>query len=415
MNLHFFLQIWHNYKVIKNSSFFDASWYKETYLKNSMRNPYLHFLFHGNQEKYDPSPNFSTYEYYLANPDAKKVKMNALLHYLLFGINEGREIIRLDRLMKRSNTVCKRKELKPYNKTNRTMNANIKIFVACKQNSYIPSNPLLFPIQTGAALTDIRFKNMLYDDIGDNISLKNESYAELTAQYWAWKNIDADYYGFFHNRRYLSFNSQLLKSRDNLGIEFENIDSYAIEKLSLIENDMRNLIEGYDIIVPRPFNWINSTELGINRTIEHQYKMSKEHNIDDLKMAIDILKNKYPDYSKIADKYLHSYEGYYLNIYIMKKDIFFSYCEWLFPMMEDFSMKLDINEKGTYGKRIIGYVAERLFGIYLTYLSKNNPDLRIYEAQNSFFKNITPPSLSSSNKKDINFLFFKELIWRRND
>ena len=43
---------------------------------------------------------------------------------------------------------------------------------------------------------------MLHDDEGDNISNKNKTYCELTAQYWAWKNMEADYYGFFHYRRY---------------------------------------------------------------------------------------------------------------------------------------------------------------------------------------------------------------------
>ena len=41
--------------------------------------------------------------------------------------------------------------------------------------------------------------------MGENIYPKNPDYCELTAQYWAWKNIDCDYYGFFHYRRYLTF------------------------------------------------------------------------------------------------------------------------------------------------------------------------------------------------------------------
>jgi len=80
---------------------------------------------------------------------------------------------------------------------------NINIFVACHHPIFVPNHPLLIPIQVGAALTSERFPGFLYDDTGDNISSKNRSYCELTAQYWAWKNINVDYYGFFHYRRYL--------------------------------------------------------------------------------------------------------------------------------------------------------------------------------------------------------------------
>lgn len=44
---------------------------------------------------------------------------------------------------------------------------------------------------------------IFHDDTGDNISCKKRCYCELTAQYWTWKNIQADYYGFFHYCRYL--------------------------------------------------------------------------------------------------------------------------------------------------------------------------------------------------------------------
>ena len=82
--------------------------------------------------------------------------------------------------------------------------SNIKIYVSCHKECFVPSNKLLYPIQVGTCFAE-EIPGVLHDNTGDNISDKNKMYCELTAQYWAWKNDDADYYGFFHYRRYLNF------------------------------------------------------------------------------------------------------------------------------------------------------------------------------------------------------------------
>ena len=51
---------------------------------------------------------------------------------------------------------------------------------------------------------------MIGDNTGDNISVKNNRFCELIAQYFAWKNYDKldnpDYIGFWYYRRVLNFN-----------------------------------------------------------------------------------------------------------------------------------------------------------------------------------------------------------------
>ena len=83
----------------------------------------------------------------------------------------------------------------------------IKILVAChKSDTAIYQNDIYMPIQVGKALHANVELGFQCDNTGDNISEKNDSYCELTAIYWAWKNLkDIDYIGLCHYRRYFDF------------------------------------------------------------------------------------------------------------------------------------------------------------------------------------------------------------------
>ena len=79
---------------------------------------------------------------------------------------------------------------------------NCKILVCChKDDIYVNQEPYL-PLQVGKALSDLDL-GLLGDNTGDNISVKNKSYCELTGLYWAWKNLKGiDVIGLCHYRRY---------------------------------------------------------------------------------------------------------------------------------------------------------------------------------------------------------------------
>ena len=80
--------------------------------------------------------------------------------------------------------------------------ANVKIYISCHTDSAYRKDEVFCPVQTGCAVPGhVRLDGMLHDDEGENISALNTMYCELTAQYWAWKNQEADYYGFCHYRR----------------------------------------------------------------------------------------------------------------------------------------------------------------------------------------------------------------------
>ena len=79
---------------------------------------------------------------------------------------------------------------------------DIKVIVAAHKPYRMPQDSMYLPLQVGRALAD-QDLGWQGDNTGDNISLKNPYYCELTGLYWAWKNLKADAIGLVHYRRFL--------------------------------------------------------------------------------------------------------------------------------------------------------------------------------------------------------------------
>lgn len=77
--------------IIKNSSFFDFSWYKSTYPESKL-NPVEHYYKIGWKKGFCPSPRFDGNKYLEVYKDVKDAGMNPLLHYELYGKYENRSI-----------------------------------------------------------------------------------------------------------------------------------------------------------------------------------------------------------------------------------------------------------------------------------------------------------------------------------
>ena len=126
----------------------------------------------------------------------------------------------------------------------------VKILVCCHKPYSCLSSQVFSPIHIGRAQADPKTKlamgSYLRDDQGENISHKNPSYAELTAQYWAWKNFDAlgnpDYIGFFHYRRYLQMTPTGSKVRR----------FYGLSKRHSIAMDGQTVKSGVHVLLPMP-------------------------------------------------------------------------------------------------------------------------------------------------------------------
>ena len=245
----------------------------------------------------------------------------------------------------------------------------VKIYVACHKPVFVPKHPLLVPIQVGAALSEKRFDSMVYDDTGHNISMLNKSYCELTAQYWAWKNDIADYYGFFHYRRYLSFR---IRKKMRPYILANNPDENLLDKACYNKSHVLDLISNYDIIAPL------SEEM--DTSMYDYYQNAAYHHIKDLQLTGEIIEDIFPDFIPSYNKYISGTRMYPCNLYIMKRALFYDYCAWLFAILGEYDNRRGQADYTGEEARVNGYLAERLFGVYYTWL-KDNKKVRPLELQ----------------------------------
>ena len=212
--------------------------------------------------------------------------------------------------------------------------SGVKILVVCHKNTALLKSKILLPIQVGTALGKEKLENMLADDTGENISEKNPMYCELTAQYWAWKNLEADYYGFFHYRRYLNFSDRKYKE-DRWGNVREDALSEAMKKKYALSDDkIETLVRDYDLIISEEKNVVSMPGKAAN--VYEQYKYGDSLHIEDLECISAIVKEKYPDYAEDLDVYLKGKYTCFCNMYIMKKELFHEYMEWLFSILFEF-------------------------------------------------------------------------------
>lgn len=243
------------------------------------------------------------------------------------------------------------------------MTPDIKIFVSHYKKAKIIENGIIRPMQVGAARGE-RLPGMAYydNDNEDNISKENLKYCELTGIYYAWKHIDADYYGFCHYRRFFSFS----KKHNTLTAYVENLNrrspKYIIKKYGMDEENIIKTVENYDVLMQKPY-WIFIT----NRFM---YTISPSGKTKDLDFVLNVIKRDYPHMYKIAKRYMHCSMSYTCNMFIMKREIFNDYCTWLFDILKKFDEAVDCSKYTPVQYHVCAYLAERLTGVYWHYLKK---------------------------------------------
>lgn len=282
------------------------------------------------------------------------------------------------------------------------MSKKIKIFVAYHKPPVFFQNDNYIPIHVWKARTELDLW-IIWDNTWDNISDKNNDYAELTAQYWVWKNYDlsdVDYVGFCHYRRYFSYR-YIPNFLFAVKIMFKEKKSFkdflirlmvhvlwisytaSINNIKDIESNFDNIS---DFINESDRNVFLSKKSFIVRWLKHLW-IENEEIWDILKKSI---LNQYPEYEISIIKLDKEFKYHFWNMFIMDTKSFNEYAERLFNIL--FSFEKELKKKWLYEKllrepiveswfRPYGYISELMINLWLIH----NNQLKVSRKFNNVF------------------------------
>ena len=237
---------------------------------------------------------------------------------------------------------------------------SIKIIVAAHKKYQMPKDEMYIPVQVGAEGKEL-IENYTPDNTGENISKLNPYFCELTGLYWAWKNLDADYIGLVHYRRYLTENKKIPKEEDK---KFECV---------LTKEQLEEKLKNVDVILPKKRKYY----------IENLYS-HYEHTmyVEPLEKTREIIKEKYPEYLDEFDMLHKRTSAHMFNMLIMRKDILNEYCTWLFVILFELQKQIDESKYDSFHARFYGRISELLLDVWINKNQIKYEEIKVMDMQN---------------------------------
>lgn len=256
----------------------------------------------------------------------------------------------------------------------------IKIFVTYKEKHPMLKSEIFTPIQTGRAIADKIFEDMIGDDTGDNVSKENPKYNELSAQYWVWKNYDKignpDYVGFTHYRRHFIFDepNDLAKHEPwipkSYVYRFKSLDNNYLNMMK--DDDIRFICSKCECITLKPYD---VHHMGDN-SIRERFSKLPQQNLENFDLFINTLYEEAPEYKAEIEYLQKSGVQYLCNMFIMKKELFFEYSKFAFNILQKVDEKIDSQHYSEKGLRYLGFLGEMLLGIFVMHWQARNKKIK---------------------------------------
>ncbi len=205
-----------------------------------------------------------------------------------------------------------------------------------------PADPVYVPLHVGReGKEDLGY---IGDNTGENISEKNCYYSELTGLYWVAHNVsDADYFGLCHYRRFfLDEQGRFLR-----------------------EADYETILQEYDVILAK----------AVYHPKAYREVYEEAHNIRDLQVTGEVLKELYPDDYAIFEEVIAGKKVYSGNMFVTSRQRFCEYTDWLFSIFDRVEQQINPDEYDAYHRRVYGFLSEQLLYVWV-----KSRGLRIFEA-----------------------------------
>lgn len=264
---------------------------------------------------------------------------------------------------------------------------DIKICIAYHKKSFLIKNEFYIPIQVGKSLHPEIDLGIQYDNAGDNISYKNDYYCELTALYWLWKNVKADYKGLCHYRRFFSYKYGIKYKLKNILKPLQSLRSHLFFNMPYVyytdeckyEQDanvtlkrVNNLLDHYDIICTK--------KIVENRSSFWHFSI---YGLEIINLIRNIIRVDYPSYYSFIAYTETPSTFHFGNMSIMKNELFDEYCTFLFGILEKVERILladkwyiDFHKEKVFSRKL-GYFGEYLTDLFIR--RKKNENVKIKE------------------------------------
>lgn len=188
---------------------------------------------------------------------------------------------------------------------------NTKIFICCHKDYDdvgLKNNSDYILISDHQIKNNSQLELLLTDGL-----LDDKLYCELNKHYYVWKNLSQnyEYIGMCHYRRYFDF--------------------------------MDDIPNNPELILPTPINqpYNNAIMYGIY------------HNIEDITNIATLINKKYPKYFPWFNAMLDSHYIILYNMFVLKKDYYNEYMNFLFNVLFDYMNILKINNNVKTGQEYI--------------------------------------------------------------